>query len=219
MQTKEDHGYTIVELLITITIIVVLSAGLLMALNPLTQIAKTHDTHRKADLAKLNTAFENYYSDHASYPPDTVLNSCNGSSLQPYLDSIPCDPTTHKPYKLLLLPKGSAKPQQFAIYSTLENSADQAANIPNCANTIVSHTPGMSYIDIVQGCCESCTICKKYYGCRNGACVLVADDSFPSCGPSFCDDPTCSPINKNGQVTDCTTKNSSGDYVRECTEF
>lgn len=223
MPTKQK-GYTLAEVLVVVTIVVILGFAILVGINPLNQIFKGYDTRRKADLAKIKIAMEGYYGDHDCYPLFPLKDAkgrpsytCGSDILKPYLDSMPCDPTTKKPYSLYLTPAVSTCPQDFAAYAQSSSFFDKNANsISYCPKTLDTHSPEMKYLDIVFGC-SSRQICSTHYGCKNGACVVVAEDRLPTCSPNFCDS-KCSPITlPGGSKIDCTTINpDDGTYTREC---
>jgi len=204
---KINSGFTLSEVLIVVTLIVILSLGVLLAMNPLSQFLKGYDSVRKADLSKLKTAFENYYSDHDCYPSQSILSQCGSAALAPYLDIVPCDPNTKEPYELYLLPVDSSCAQKFAIYADLSSTVDaRGDNIKYCPDTIAVASTDMNYTDIIKGC-SGTQLCQTIYGCKNGACVVVAEDSIPACSPNSCD-PTCG--------VDCSKKNRRGAYTNEC---
>jgi prepilin-type N-terminal cleavage/methylation domain-containing protein len=116
---KKSHGFTLLEILIVIALIVILATTVLIFLNPWNQIAKGQDAIRKNDLAKLQRAFEDYYNDKGCYPPPTAVcydtptdvkkgtfgtqptvgQKCHicgreesSPSFSPYLNPLPCDP-------------------------------------------------------------------------------------------------------------------------------
>lgn len=206
------RGFTLLELLIVITLLIILFLALLVGLNPLQQIFRGYDARSKADLHQLQNVFEDYYTDQGHYPPSTVLEHCGGPDLQPYLNAIPCDPSTKLPYKGFFAPKGgtSEAPQSYIVYATVDSTSDDSANeIYKCPQTIAVHSPGVLNADIIQGC-NGEIICPTYYGCQSGACVVLATDTPPSCQPNFCDS-DCGGANC-GQVV-------NGSYTNECTPF
>ena len=179
-RAKLRAGFTLTELLIVITLIAILTiAGLAMYQL---QIAKSYDAIRKRDLNNLKIAFEHYYSDHACYPDDNILDNCGGADLAPYLPKIPCDPETGLPYTLNLdLPAGCA--QEFAIYAELTNESDPQIL---CNGQYVVFSPNANQNEI-ELACEGETFCTGgYYGCVQGSCVLVNAVEKPSCSPWFC---------------------------------
>lgn len=61
-------GFTLVELLIAISLIGILTGVLLAVLNPRGIQAKARDSQRISDLSKVKVALENYFADNRSYP-------------------------------------------------------------------------------------------------------------------------------------------------------
>lgn len=179
------------EIIITISIIAIVGAMLLWGLNPITQLLRGYDTIRRADLSKLKVAFESYYEDHGCYPPSSILANCGGANLQPYIDTIPCDPQTKTPYKLYELASEASCPQSFAIYTTLAAYFDPSAtSIPQCKNQYYVISPGIKPADVAAGC-GGRTVCKFWYGCKSGACIKVAEDDVNPCGPAYCNNAPC----------------------------
>lgn len=97
LQYHLSSGFTLSELLIVIVIIILLM--LIILINWKVQIDRSHDALRKKNLNDIKRAFEEYYNDKNCYPPLSILNNCNGSELQPYLQTIPCDPDSKLSYK------------------------------------------------------------------------------------------------------------------------
>ncbi len=113
---KPQYGFTLIELMIAITIISILSGVVIAANTGIQQRAR--DSQRKNDLTQIQTALELYRQDHTSYPapvPEagpqwTVLGSDNvtiigylyygcldpnvmGTDIfSPYIKTVPMDP-------------------------------------------------------------------------------------------------------------------------------
>lgn len=62
-------GFTLVELLVVIAVLGVLAASVLIAINPLEQLARARDAGRKSSLAQLGHAMESYNTSNGKYPP------------------------------------------------------------------------------------------------------------------------------------------------------
>jgi prepilin-type N-terminal cleavage/methylation domain-containing protein len=71
---KVTKGFTLIELLIVMAILGVLAVVVLVAINPVQQLARTRDAGRKSGVAQLGHALEAYYtSRNGSYvPPSTT---------------------------------------------------------------------------------------------------------------------------------------------------
>ena len=69
---KNLKGFTLVELLVVISIIGILSSFAVVSLNSARQ--KSRDALRKGDMAQLRTALDMYYDDNFIYPECGVWN-------------------------------------------------------------------------------------------------------------------------------------------------
>jgi prepilin-type N-terminal cleavage/methylation domain-containing protein len=95
-------GFTLVELLITISVIAILTGALLSVLNPRGIQAKARDSQRVSDLSKVKVALENYFSDNRAYPVavnwiyiyvDEATPTAVSTALKPnYVNTLPKDP-------------------------------------------------------------------------------------------------------------------------------
>lgn len=207
VKSKTHSGFTLMEISIVVTLIIVIGLIILVSLNPLAQILKGYDTRRKSDLAQLKIAFENYYSDHDCYPQKEVLSNCGSADLMPYLTKIPCDPNDGTPYKIHTIPADSVCPQQYAIYGSMLSFFDTLANsIPGCPKTFSVHSSDMLNADISIGC-GGPKVCSVKYGCINGFCSVVALDV-----PATCDQWSCNP----DCGADCAIQRDDGSFVNEC---
>ena len=63
---KDQKGFTFVELMIVIMVILILSSVAIMTLN--TSRAKARDAKRLADVQRIRTALEFYYAEENTYP-------------------------------------------------------------------------------------------------------------------------------------------------------
>jgi type II secretory pathway pseudopilin PulG len=191
--SKQHSAYTLAEILIVVSIIIILGLALLVGINPMVQIFKAYDTHRKADLAKIKIAMENYYADHDCYPVFPLTDSrgrpsyaCESDFLKPYLDSMPCDPSKKTPYTIYMTPAGVSCPSQYAAYAQIYAPDDQANYIPYCTQTYAVNSPNSTQINLIMGCSDMAP-CSVSYGCMNGSCVKVTDGEISSCRYSWCE--------------------------------
>lgn len=97
---KKTKGFTLIELLVVITLISILSGIILGVINVGGIQKKSRDARRAADLKKVQTALELYFSDNRAYLASgwQVLSSGGtvGSALKTgnYISVIPTDPST-----------------------------------------------------------------------------------------------------------------------------
>lgn len=70
---KVQKGFTLIELLVVIAILGVLAAAVLVAINPLEQLARGRDAGRKSTVAQLGHAVEAYFTaQNSQYPIEGV---------------------------------------------------------------------------------------------------------------------------------------------------
>lgn len=155
MGIKNMRGFTLIELIVAIGVLGVLSIAAVTALNPLAQLQKATDARRKSDLAQIQRALEIYYQDNKAYPASKVCNGIYyqiggdngdgneciewGSSWQPYINSVPKDPTSGVNYAYTT----SESLQSYYLYASFDNKND--AGLCNkgaaCQNAPTTNNP------------------------------------------------------------------------------
>lgn len=97
------RGFSLLEIVIALAILTSISAGLFVALNPITQINKAQDSKRLSDLQEVRQALSVYYHDHNCYPASlspftSALQSGGewsevvGGKTVTYMKKLPKDP-------------------------------------------------------------------------------------------------------------------------------
>lgn len=149
------------EILIVVSLIAVLVAGLIMLLNPMKLIGRGFDNRRKQDLTMLKRAFEDFYNDNNHYPLSTDicydaaisnpnprtdsgdLSACSchicGTkaairNFTPYMNTLSCDPQSPNSdylYDFDCVADG-ASPAWFRIYTKLNDDQDSAVEKLGC---------------------------------------------------------------------------------------
>ncbi|HSX40631.1 MAG TPA: prepilin-type N-terminal cleavage/methylation domain-containing protein [Candidatus Saccharimonadales bacterium] len=66
---KNQKGFTLIELLVVIVVLGVLATVIIIAINPLEQIARARDGGRKTTLSQLQSAVQAYYTSHSAVYP------------------------------------------------------------------------------------------------------------------------------------------------------
>jgi prepilin-type N-terminal cleavage/methylation domain-containing protein len=74
MTTKQNKGFTLLEILLVIAAIGILAAIVLVAINPNRQIAQVRDAQRRSDINTIYKALEQYLIDNGSYPNSVNSN-------------------------------------------------------------------------------------------------------------------------------------------------
>lgn len=84
---KKNNGFTLIEILVVVTIIVLLTAAGLVSYSVF--LKQSRDVRRKADLAQVSAALEMYRSNNDTYPT-TGLSQLTGPTI--YIQTVPTDP-------------------------------------------------------------------------------------------------------------------------------
>ena len=131
--SKRYSGFTLLEILVTVSIISILAGIITVNLSSARKIAR--DARRKEDIQQIQTALELYYNDHRRYP--TILKEVTANNSN-YLTTLPIDPSG---YSYIYSSGGSsgalACDQWYTVQYTLENVNDPVFNqlkqITDCA--------------------------------------------------------------------------------------
>lgn len=92
-------GFTLVEILVVMAVLGILAVGLIAAVNPAAQFAKSRDAIRKTEIKQLNGALEAYRIANGAYPisPGGAWLNSNQPGWQTFLASelknAPVDPS------------------------------------------------------------------------------------------------------------------------------
>ena len=214
MGRKNNRGFTLVEIIIVMTIIAVLAVITIAFYR--TQIFKANDAKRMSDLNRIKIAVEEYEKDHNCYPPPQLVTCIPGTGLQPYLGTIPCDPVTHASYYYEY--ENSVCPSWYRIYAKLDYSSGTAAmpwcggpnnnsfnyyvespNAPSCVSSSSSSGGGTSGGGTASPTPGSGAT-GNYYGCVSGVCKPISWDPTrpgPVCDPNYQSNDcygTCGPV-------------------------
>lgn len=126
----KNRSFTLIEILIVITIIgILLLVGSALAVPA--QLRKARDAGRKIDFKAITSALNQYYDSESCYP--LTLPSCHNPlavGASKYLAVMPCDPRLKTAY--IYLTDGTSCSQWFKIYTNLENSGDRNIDDIGC---------------------------------------------------------------------------------------
>lgn len=148
---RSQKAFTLIELLITISIITVLTA---IAISTFTSLQKSaRDAQRKADLSTIQSALEQYHADQNNYPitgnvgiGTSALTNPNKSRT--YLQKIPKESVSSMNYNYEALPNSTPYGcdntsgkicTKYCLYSQVDN-ASNISNLSVCADK-----PGYNY--------------------------------------------------------------------------
>ncbi len=135
---RSEAGFSLVELMITISIIAVLIAASLFSYSNIQRRAR--DATRQSDLKIIQSALEQYKADQGFYPTSitygTALTYGTGSTLRTYLNKIPQDIATTG-YVYRALPSTPTQCQNstvlcsnYCLFAKLENTTSTPSTPP-----------------------------------------------------------------------------------------
>ena len=122
IKTKNSNGFTLFELLVSISIIAILTAVAVVSFGGMNK--KTRDTRRVSDIEKIRVALESYKQVNSSYPV-AIGNTAN---LTGYLDKWPKDPKSNLVYRY-----GLGVSQTYYVCATMELVGSTTVDISNCS--------------------------------------------------------------------------------------
>ncbi|MBD3366430.1 prepilin-type N-terminal cleavage/methylation domain-containing protein [candidate division WWE3 bacterium] len=127
---KNKKGFTLIELMITVSIIAILSGIVLQVLNPQALRAKTRDKQRIADLKRIQAGLELYFADNRVYPnPHSWADISGVAALSSYMNPVPQDPSgASSPYLY-----NSSDGSTYTIVSQVEITS--SGNGVGCSST------------------------------------------------------------------------------------
>lgn len=149
MKKLNLKGFSLVELLVVITIIAILSVVAYSAVGG--QTGKARDARRQQDLAAIKSALEVYYIENGKYPADQsgVLptDQTDPDFTPKYLEKIPKDPAD-KDYKY------ESTNTTYQIAATLENEGTAKAYVVGNGTDLIDGTGSPSCGKVKDG--QSC---------------------------------------------------------------
>lgn len=196
-------GFTLIEMLVAATILATLAGGVLLALNPLTQINKSRDAQRQADLQAIKTALDLYYSDNECYPANNEIPFGNEWRVNNtvYMKKVPQDPGCRDGegtcYRYRTDTSASC-PQWNVLFAQLSK---ESALANTCALSTLSDCTPDGYEDGVYACTLSGAVaCDNLELASLGSGLeTVSPTSTPTPIPSAT--PTPTPTPPTGSVT------------------
>lgn len=119
---KKIKGFTLFELLVSISIIAILTAVAVVSYGGLNK--KTRDSRRVADLEKIRISLEAFRQIGNSYPA-TLTNVVNASLL----DNVPVDPKTKVAYPYTPLTSGTT----YRVCAYVEDVGSTSSSTTGCS--------------------------------------------------------------------------------------
>lgn len=209
-------GFTLIEILVAITILSTLVGGVILSLNPIAQIDKGQDAQRAADIQSVKTAIDLYYNDQKCYPQEIPfgnewrVRNANGQDTV-YMKKVPqdpkCDNTGVNCYRYRT-DSNSACPQWNVVFAQLSKSSTLTNT---CALSSLSNCTPSGYDQHAFACVLSGAVnCDALLAAASleGGLETVFPTATPTPLPSSTPTPTQVPPDGSG-VFD--TLDSTGD--------
>ncbi len=77
------RGFTIIELVVVITVLGIIAAFTLRAFNPAKRLKQARDSQRKTDISMIANALSDYGEQYGTYPKENGCDASIGSSVNP----------------------------------------------------------------------------------------------------------------------------------------
>jgi prepilin-type N-terminal cleavage/methylation domain-containing protein len=145
------EGFTLIELLIVIAVLGVLAAVVLVAINPVQQLARTRDIGRVSSVTQIGHAMESYYTSHNGAYPTTLAALVTAGELS----TVPSQVTNTLSTYCTGNTQGwcfASDTDSAAVWSNLESSSQKDAAGCTAAQTAVTVYASLSG--------RTCVICS-----------------------------------------------------------
>lgn len=207
MKVKQQKGITLIEILVVVALLMLVLIAIFRVFR--VDVNRANDAKRKSDLHDLKLAFEDYYNDRGSYPPEDYLADCGGPSLQPYLREVPCDPNTGRPYLYMPHPGSGDNTRGYRILSILTDKSDPIIEKLGCLNGCGIPEGNAEYgnsINYVYGIAEGVPLVLEGYSATPTPSSNTPTPS-PTVNPDYCETNTCYCCANSAYVSnqDCNT--------------
>lgn len=134
---KKIFGFTLVEMLVVISIIAILSA--ILAGGYVNSQKSSRDAARKINLKSISDALNSYYADYGSYPdPNDLIDSQGGFSSEIdgevyiYMKKVPEEIGSMLPIKYEVSPTN----RSFRLFTNLENDEDKDCIVESVCDSL-----------------------------------------------------------------------------------
>lgn len=124
------RGFTLVELIVVISITVILATVIIFAVNPAHQYEKALDAERVQDLSTVATAMDTYYHDTNCYPDTVPFGSewKNGNTI--YAKEVPNDPKRETNGDYIYMKSSSSPCSQWGVVFSKLTTQEGVCSLP-----------------------------------------------------------------------------------------
>ncbi len=138
-----QKGFTLIEYLVALTILATLIGGVLLTLDPFSQIQKGDDAGKRHDIQQIKNALEAYYQDHNCYPESLEFGQEWQEGDTVYMKHVPqdatCNDTSGSCYQYITDSEANNScPQWNVVFAKLSQKPTQNTSI--CPLSDISST-------------------------------------------------------------------------------
>lgn len=145
MKNNLRHGFTLIELIVVVSIIAILAATTTFSYRA--SLVTSRDARRKSDLEQIRAAIELYRSNNNTYPGSLAADMCNTGALtdgtsNTYMSTVPKDPKcTAQNYYYIQLSAGA----DYTLGSMLEAPGTSVCTVVVDCSTATAGTQNCNY--------------------------------------------------------------------------
>jgi len=172
---KQARGFTLLELLIVISVLAILSVALILVLNPAESMKKSRDTQRMSDLSTLKTAIGLYLTNASSPDLDAAVGGCfdsGGASAKIFYSANLANQTCPLDISEGLDADGDFDSADFCTYTSASGAVDGTGWLPINLTQIpggspISNLPIDPSNTVASGIAPKSTDLVYRYVCQN----------------------------------------------------
>ncbi|MBU1110909.1 type II secretion system GspH family protein [Patescibacteria group bacterium] len=121
---NNKKGFTLIELLVVIAVLGILSAVVLVAINPAERLRSARDAGAKSDIGQIATALESYYTDtNGTYP--LTVSTLSSLITGGYLKQVPS------------VPAGTGSDDAAYQYASFDSAGGDCTGTESCDGAVV----------------------------------------------------------------------------------
>ena len=170
---SSTKGFTLIELLIVIAILGVLAAGILVAIDPIEQLARGRDAGRKSVTTETGRAFQAYYTANAVYPTVAQWTNAAATNVMMMSGEIKVIPT-----------QTATTPATACTGGSLVNNFCYKVNL--AGPDIIFYTHVDSKLEKNKGTCANVAANTWYvYSSFDGRAGIVCQAAEPTAGQAY----------------------------------
>lgn len=216
---KNIRGFSLIELIVVLSIISILFVAIGVLFNPLAQLNKSKNATRQQDLNQIKNALDAYFNDTGCYPTSLSFGNKWSSGTTVYMQKVPEDPDCSASNLLNCYDyqtDGSSCPQWNILYAQMHQPI--AGTIPQCMLKTVASCLPQGGILSYNYCMVSGKLDCSYLS-QNAIptpAYSIVNTPGPTSQPLVTPTPTPN-VNCNGQLSACSNGICNVEAASQCT--